>query len=91
MLSGNRYIIFTLTEFLGGLLLFILGVLTFLSSFTMKCSEAEVITVQMVCLIMIYIGVLKLAPYADEFTMWAYNTGSQHIYEWQTNRKKDKK
>ncbi len=91
MLLDNRYIIFTLTEFLGGLLIFIVGVSVLLSSFTMKCSEAEIIAVQMICLIMIYIGALKLSPYADELIMWAYNTGSQHIYEWQTNRKKDKK
>ena len=88
---NNRYIIYQLTEFFGGFGISAIGLIVFMSSFRMGGTEAEIIAVQMICGLMIYIGALKWTPYIDETIIWGYNAISQIIYRWITNRKKDKK
>lgn len=87
---NTRYIIYQLTEFLGGCGVSGLGMFVFINSFKMSGSEAEIIALQMICGLMMYIGSLKLTPYIDETIVWGYNTISQIINAWTTNRKKNK-
>jgi hypothetical protein len=88
---NNRYIIYQLTELFGGGLVTVIGTLVLLNSFSINGAEAEVVTLQLVSLLLIYVGLIKVTPYVDETIMWLYNAISQIIYAWKFNREKNKK
>jgi hypothetical protein len=88
---NNRYIIYQLTELFGGCLVTIIGTLVLLNSFSINGTEAEVVTLQLVSLLLIYVGLIKVTPYVDETIIWLYNAISQIIYAWKFNREKNKK
>ena len=84
MIWDNQYIVYQLTELIGGLLLSIIGISVLLSSFLMKGSEPEIISVQLLALLCAYIGAIKVAPHVDELITWLYATISKYIYRLKT-------